>query len=92
MFDQESITIARTSDARKESIQEEQAWTLLKSAREIIVGRGRKSVVFDPAIDDRESILKQSLGRSGNLRAPTLKLGDRLLIGFNEAMYNQYLG
>jgi hypothetical protein len=29
------------------------------------------------------------LGPSGNLRAPTIRIGDTLLVGFNEAAYQQ---
>jgi arsenate reductase-like glutaredoxin family protein len=36
--------------------------------------------------DDSE-LLKAMLGPTGNLRAPTLRVGKTLLIGFNEQMY-----
>ncbi len=31
------------------------------------------------------------MGPSGNLRAPTFKLGNRYLVGFNDEMYKQNL-
>ena len=31
------------------------------------------------------------LGPTGNLKAPTLRLGDTLLVGFSEAAYRQVL-
>ena len=79
-------------DARKEKITEDEAWALLKAAQELIVGRGKRFEIFHPAEDEKEIILKACLGRTGNLRAPALKMGKRMVIGFNEAMYEQFVG
>jgi hypothetical protein len=81
------IEIIRVIDARKEALAGEDAWKLLAEAREIHVARGSKHLTFDPQTNSREDILRQTLGRTGNLRAPTLLVGDRLLVGFNEALY-----
>lgn len=91
MFDRESIEIGQAVDARKEKIEGDDAWKLLSASEEIVVGKGKKSIVFTPADDNREEILKVSLGRTGNLRAPTLKIGKRMLVGYNDDMYNSYL-
>jgi len=32
-------------------------------------------------------LLKLVLGPTGNLRAPTLKVGNRIVVGFNQEMY-----
>jgi hypothetical protein len=79
-------------DARKEKITEDGAWELLKAAQELLVGRGKKFEIFHPAQDEKEVILKACLGRTGNLRAPALKIGKRMVIGFNDAMYEQFVG
>ena len=78
------------ADARKASLAEEEAWQVLAAAREIVVAKGKKHLVFDPRRDSREMILKETLGRSGTLRAPTLRIGDRLLVGYNDDMYAQF--
>ena len=91
MFTTKNIVPAEITDARKEKIEGDNAWNLLSSAREVVVGRGKKFTVFRPATDDQQTILKQTLGRTGNLRAPTLKIGDRLIVGFSEEMYSQYV-
>ncbi len=39
-----------------------------------------------------EELLKLMLGRSGTLRAPTLRRGKTLLVGFNAEAYQQTLG
>jgi len=66
----------------------------LSRGRKIIVAKGKSKVVeFDPQKDAREAILKAALGRSGKLRAPTVRLGDVFLVGYNESLYSSaYFG
>ena len=90
MLNRNSIACETVTDARKASRAEEEAWQVLSAAREIIVAKGKKRLVFDPRRDSRETILKETLGRSGTLRAPTLRIGDRLLVGFNDELYAQF--
>ena len=91
MFDDRGIAIKEAVEARKEKIEGDDAWTILGAADELIVGRGKKFQVFDPKKDDKEAILKVCLGRTGNLRAPTLKMGGRVVVGFNDEMYAQFV-
>ncbi len=91
MFEEKGITPGEVVEARKHKIADEDAWKLLSSAEEIVVGKGRKYHVFHPASDSRDDILKNCLGRTGNLRAPALKMGKRMIVGFNEDMYQKYL-
>jgi hypothetical protein len=60
----------------------------------VIVGRGKKVVVFDmkKAPPDDEMLLAHVLGPTGNLKAPTLRLGNTLLVGFSEEAYRQVFG
>ena len=58
-----------------------------------MVGRGKKVVVIDmnkapPPDDELAGLL---LGPTGNLKAPTLRLGGTLLVGFSEEAYRQIL-
>ncbi len=91
MFEDKGLVIQEVVEARKQKIVEEDAWAILGGAKELIVRRGKKFQVFDPAADDKEAILKVCLGRTGNLRAPTLKMGDRVVVGFNDDMYAQFV-
>ena len=90
MLNRNNIACETVADARKASLAEEEAWQVLAAAREIIVAKGKKRLVFDPRRDSRETILKETLGRSGTLRAPTLRIGDRLLVGYNDELYAQF--
>jgi hypothetical protein len=82
----------RVVDARKEAFAAEEAWKLLAGVREILVAKGKHFQVFDPSKDSKEAILAQALGRTGNLRAPALLIGDRLLVGFSDSLYAQISG
>ena len=90
MLNRNSIACETVADARKASLAEEEAWQVLAAAQEIIVVKGKKRLVFDPRRDSRETILRETLGRSGTLRAPTLRIGDRLLVGYNDELYAQF--
>ncbi len=70
----------------------EEAWSLLVGVKEIVVAKGKMYVRLDPHQNSKEDILKQTLGRSGTLRAPALLLGDRLLVGYSDGLYTQFFG
>lgn len=74
-------------DARKNVIKADGAWEIFKEAETLHVGRGKKTQVFTPDAKSKEEILKVSLGRTGNLRAPTLRIGKVLYVGYNDEMY-----
>jgi ATPase subunit of ABC transporter with duplicated ATPase domains len=78
-------------DARKNVIQAEGAWELFQGAESLHVGRGKKTVIFTPDVTTKEEILKVTLGRTGNLRAPTLRVGQRFYVGYNEEMYRELI-
>ncbi len=76
-------------EARKVPLEAEATWDILSRGSKIIVAKGKSKLVeFDPQSDDREAILKIALGRSGKLRAPTVRLGDVFLVGYNEPLYS----
>jgi arsenate reductase-like glutaredoxin family protein len=81
-------------DATKKRFGRDEALKLAKAADKIVVGKGKKVIVFDmktaPPGDD--ALAAQLLGPSGNLNAPTLRIGRMLLVGFNEAAYRQVFG
>jgi hypothetical protein len=49
--------------------------------------------IKDLSISDRnrQDILKMIMGPSGNLRAPTFKIGEYYVVGFNDDMYTTRL-
>ena len=57
----------------------------------IYIAKGKKILALAPESANREEILKSAMGRSGNLRAPTLKVGKKVLVGFNDTLYPEHL-
>jgi hypothetical protein len=72
----------------------EEALALARSVERIVVAKGKKVVTFDMKGDppDEETLLAHLLGPTGNLRAPTLRHGKTLLVGFSDAAYQEVLG
>ena len=92
MLHRSNLTPKRVVDARKEALAGEEAWRLLAGVQEIVVANGKKHLRLDPGKDGKEEILKQTLGRTGTLRAPALLIGNRLLVGYSETLYAQFIG
>ena len=84
--------IGDTVDARKVKIDEKQAWELVKGAESITVAKGKKVVRFDRIAEQQETVLKQIMGPSGNLRAPTYRVGLDFIVGFNPDLYQEWVG
>ena len=78
-------------DARKERIEVDAAWTMLQAARSITTAKGKKVQTWNPKTDDKAMILKHAMGPSGNLRAPTLRIKDKIIIGFNPELYRDWV-
>jgi len=91
VFNEKGIGLKETVEARKKKIGPDESWALLEKVIEIVVGKGKKILVYHPESDPKDEILRACLGRTGNLRAPALKVGDRMIIGFNPDMYEEYL-
>ena len=53
---------------------------------------GRAVSAWQPAAKNKEEILNQAIGRSGNLRAPTIRMGDTFIVGYQDDLYQQLLG
>jgi hypothetical protein len=88
------VQVKSQDDASKNRRDRAQALALARSAAKIVVGKGKKAITFDMKKEppDDEVLLAHLLGPTGNLRAPTVKIGDTLLVGFNEETYEQYFG
>ena len=77
------------TDASKERKGRAEALALAKTASKIVVARGKKIVSFDMKKDrpDDDTLAAHLLGPTGNLRAPTVRRGQTLLVGFHEDTY-----
>jgi len=81
-------------DAKKSTMSAAQALALARQVDEIIATKGKQVVHLDLRKEkpDPESLKSLLLGPSGNLRAPTLRIGKTLVVGFDEEAYRSLLG
>lgn len=56
------------------------------------MAKGKKTLTFDPRKDDLDEIAEVVMGRSGNLRAPSIKMGKTWLIGYSQEAYEERFG
>ena len=67
------------------------AVALARECDTLIVAKGKKVTTFDLAGDPGDAMVDAMLGPTGNLRAPTVRSGKTLLVGFNEERYASVL-
>ena len=64
---------------------------MAKAATKVIVAKGKKLDTFATAGKAPKATVDAMLGPTGNLRAPCLRVGKTLLVGFNEEAYGAAL-
>ncbi|MFT4647445.1 MAG: arsenate reductase-like glutaredoxin family protein [Glaciecola sp.] len=86
-------TIREMVDAKKQRFGADDLEGVLEGVRHLMVAKGKKILRFDLAGDpEPEELHKAMLGPSGNLRAPTIKVGKQMLVGFHEEAYAEVFG
>ena len=78
----------------KDPIEGDAALAVLDGVEDLYVAKGRQSLHFDlrtkrPSDDE---LLGLMLGRSGKLRAPAIRTGSTLIVGFNQELLDSVLG
>lgn len=78
-------------NASKERYGPDDLDEVLAGVRHLIVAKGKKVLRFDLQKDepDDEALVKAIIGPSGNLRAPTIRTGKTMLVGFSEEVYDE---
>ena len=67
---------------------------LLAGMSKLLVAKGKKVTHVDLKKDRPEdaTLVSLMLGPTGNLRAPTMKVGKTVLVGFNVDLYEEVFG
>lgn len=67
---------------------------MVRTAQRLIAAKGKRVTTLElqkePPADD--AIAALMLGPTGNLRAPTIRVGQTVLIGYNETAFAQVFG
>jgi arsenate reductase-like glutaredoxin family protein len=88
------VTVAQQTDAKKATIKGAAALGVLDGVDELYVAKGKKveHVDLKKTKPNRATLLGLLLGPTGNLRAPTLRRGRTLIVGFEKGTYESLLG
>jgi hypothetical protein len=73
-------------------LAESDARLLLKSASRLIIAKGKKLSEYAVTTRISEEAVAAMLGPTGNLRAPTLRAGKTLVVGFSDEAYQGVFG
>jgi arsenate reductase-like glutaredoxin family protein len=88
------ITIIAQTSTKERTFAEPDAQALIKDIDIIYSAKGKKVVAMDlkrsrPAWSEIALLL---IGPTGKLRAPVIRKGKTLIVGFNESTYAELLG
>ncbi|HXY35245.1 MAG TPA: ArsC family (seleno)protein [Planctomycetaceae bacterium] len=93
-LERKKLAVKEQVNAAKIRFEPKQALELVRQAGRVVVAKGKKVVDFDMKRNppDDETLLAHILGPSGKLRAPIIRRGSTLLIGFAEDEFAKVLG
>jgi len=76
---------------KKTALPLKEVLALVKQIDEIYATKGQNVIHLDLRRDqpDETTLAELLIGRTGNLRAPALRKGRTLIVGFDETMYKQ---
>lgn len=86
------VAIGPRVDARKETINAQNGLKLARTVDEIRVAKGNAVTKIDmrKGAPGDADLSKLIIGPTGNLRAPSLKHGKTLVVGFNDQLYGEF--
>ncbi len=65
---------------------------MLANASKLVAMKGKKIEIFAAGDLPSEEAIAAMLGPTGNMRAPTIRKGKTLLVGFNEEVFDELVG
>lgn len=79
-----NVTVREVVRADKAPIEGERGLALAAEAKRLIVAKGKRTVTIDmvkerPSDDELRALI---IGPTGRLRAPAIRIGDTLVVGF----------
>lgn len=85
------VSVVEEVNATKSRLAKSDALDLVKQARELFVAKGKsfQHINLVKAKPSDAELEKLIVGPTGNLRAPTLRIGKKLIVGFHEEMYRE---
>ena len=69
-----------------------EARAIAKASTKVYVAKGKQLDVFEMKSAKLSEVAEKMLGPTGNLRAPTLRVGKITVVGFSEEAYEAVFG
>lgn len=90
----DQIEVAEYHDARKEKIGPDEALKLLDGLERLVAIKGKKVTSYDlsKARPADTELLAHLIGPTGNLRAPSARVGKTFVVGYNPDAYREVFG
>ena len=88
------MNVTEEIDARKIRYGDSDALGLVQGKSTLLVAKGKKVTKVDLRKDRPKdaALVGLMLGPTGNLRAPTLIVGKKVIVGFNADLYEEVFG
>lgn len=80
----------RVSASRK--LGRDDAVAILEQSKRLLVAKGKKTAEFTVGKTPSPEAVDAMLGPTGNLRAPLIRVGTTVLVGFHEDTYSEVFG
>ena len=92
-LDQQGYAAKETINAAKQKIGPTEAVALVRQSERLLVAKGKSAVEHNLKTEQvaDEEITRLVIGPSGNLRAPTVRNGKTLLVGFHPEKFGEVL-
>jgi hypothetical protein len=88
VLDATKTRVATTRKAKSDPLSEKDVRGLLKEVDEVVIAKGKAA----RTVSARDATLDELRGPTGNFRAPMMRIGRRLLVGFHEETLRKELG
>ena len=90
-MDANQIQVAEIVPASRK-LGKKEATAIAKAASRIVVCKGKKISEWKPGGRANPEAVAAMLGPTGNLRAPTIRVGKTVVVGFHDEVYHEILG
>jgi len=88
------VVIREQADARKSPIVGRDALGVTAGVSRVVVAKGQRVTSFEmtKARPDDQTLLEHLLAPTGNLRAPAIRKGKTMVVGYHEAVFAELFG
>ena len=88
LLEKHGLEAKETVNATKAKLGPDEALKVIRGAEQLLAARGKSLVEFDLKRDrpSDEELLKKLIGPTGTLRAPTIRSGKTVTVGYHETL------